>query len=35
MLDAEKVGHFLLMISGIVVKLFKMGRPNLRYKVKS
>ena len=34
MLDGEKVGHFLLMISGVVVKSFKKGRLNLRYKVK-
>ena len=30
MLDGENVGHFLLMISGVVV----MGRSNLKYKVK-
>ena len=30
MLDGEKVGHFLLMISGVVVR----GRSNLKYKVK-
>ena len=35
MLDGEKVGHFLLMISGIVVKQLKRGRSNLRNKVKS
>ena len=29
MLDGEKVGHFLLMISGVVVR----GRSNLKYKV--
>ena len=29
MLDGEKVGHFLLMISGVVV----WGRSNLKYKV--
>ena len=34
MLDDEKVGHFLVMISG-VVKKFKRGRSNLRYKAKS
>ena len=31
MLDGEKVGHFLLMISGIVAR----GHSNLKYKVKS
>ena len=31
MLDGEKVGHFLLMISGVVVR----GRSNLKYKVES
>ena len=31
MLDGEKVGHFLLMISGVVVS----GHSNLKYKVVS
>ena len=31
MLDGEKVGHILLMISGVVVR----GRSNLNYKVES
>ena len=35
MLDGENVGYFLHMISGVVVKKFKRGRSNLRYKVKS
>ena len=35
MLDIEKVGHFLVMISGVVVKKFKRGPFTLRYKVKS
>ena len=35
MLDGEKVGHFLVMISGVVVKKFKRGSSNLRYKVNS
>ena len=35
MLDGEKVGYFLLMISGVVVRSFKRGHSNLRYKVKS
>ena len=34
MLDGDKVGHLMVMISG-VVKKFKRGRSNLRYKVKS
>ena len=34
MLYGEKVGHFLLVISGVVVKYFKRGRSNFRYKVK-
>ena len=35
MLDGEKVGHFLVMISGVGVKQFKRGRSNLRHKVKT
>ena len=35
MLDGEKVGHFLVIISGVVVKKIKRGLSNLRYKVKS
>ena len=35
MLDGEKVGHFLVMISGVVVKKIKRGGSNLRYKVNS
>ena len=31
MLDGEKFGHFLLMISGVVVR----GHSNLKYKVES
>ena len=34
MLDGEKVGYFLLMISGVVVKIIRNGTLNLRYKVK-
>ena len=35
LLDGEKVRHFLLMISGVVVKKIKRGCSNLRFKVKS
>ena len=35
MLDGKKVDHFLVMISGVVVKKFKIGHSNLRHKVNS